>query len=142
MKVRRPLVIDTSVAVKWLNKQDEKHIPKADKILKDVQNEKASLIMPELAKYEVGNALLNKQMPLPNTLGSISTYYSLPIEFVPQSQDQAMVAMQIAHENKVTFYDATFMALAKERKANLITDNPKHQQKRITGLKVVSLIDY
>jgi predicted nucleic acid-binding protein len=98
--------------------------------------------MPELAKYEVGNALLYKQMPVQNALGSLATYYGIPIQFMPQDQQQAQSAMQIAYENKVTFYDASFMALAKEQQADLITDNPKHQEKKISGLKVISLKDY
>ena len=98
--------------------------------------------MPELAKYEVGNALLYKQMPLQNVLGSLATYYSIPIQFMPQDRRQAQSAIQIAYENKVTFYDASFMALAKEQQADLITDNPKHQQKKINGLSVIPLKDY
>lgn len=142
MKTVKPLVIDTSVAVKWLNKQDEKYTSQSDKILKDVQEEKVYLIMPELAKYEIGNALLYKQMSLPNTFGSLATYYSIPIQFIPQDQPQAQNAIQIALENQVTFYDASFMALAREQKADLITDNSKHQKKKISGLKVISLKNY
>jgi predicted nucleic acid-binding protein len=142
MRSKKTIVIDSSVAVKWLNRQDEKHTIQADRILHDVQKEKVSLIMPELAKYEVGNALLYKQMPVQNAFGSLATYYSIPIQFMPQDQQQAQSAMQIAYENKVTFYDASFMALAKEHQADLITDNPKHQEKKINGLKVISLEDY
>ncbi len=142
MRTKKPLVIDSSVAVKWLNKQNESFIDQADKILKDVQKEKTYLIMPELAKYEIGNALLYKSMPLQNTLGSLATFYDIPIQFVAQDKEQAQVAIQIAHKQQLTFYDASFMALAKEQKATLITDNPKHQKKRIAGLKVISLKDY
>lgn len=142
MKSKKPLVIDSSVAVKWVNKQNEDYTAQADKILKDVQNDKAYLLMPELAKYEVGNALLHKEMPLQHAMGSVATYYSIPIQFIPQDQVQAQSAMQIAYENKVTYYDASFMALAKEQNADLITDNPKHQQKNIKGLSVISLKDY
>ena len=142
MNKKRPLVIDSSVAVKWVNKQNEDNTVQADKILKDVENEKTYLLMPELAKYEVGNALLYKEMPLHHALGSVVTYYSIPIQFMPQDQRQAQMAMQIAYENKVTFYDASFMALAKEQHAELITDNLKHQQKKISGLRVISLKNY
>jgi|SRR3989339_1304484 len=142
MKLKKPLVIDSSVAVKWLNKQGESNTTQADKVLKGVQNEKVYLLMPELAKYEVGNALLYKQMPFQNASGSLATFYGIPIQFVPQDQSQAQSAMRMAYEHKVTFYDASFMALAKERKADLITDNPKHQEKRVVGVNVVSLKDY
>lgn len=142
MRPKNILVIDSSVAVKWLNNQDELFVIQADKILKDVQKEKACIIMPELAKYEIANALLHKKMLLPNTLGSLATFYSIPIEFIPQDQKQTQSAIEIAYANKITFYDASFMALAKERKAKLVTDNTKHQGKAITGFKIVSLKDY
>ena len=142
MRTIKPIVVDSSVAVKWLNTQDERYTDQADKILYDVQEEKAYIMMPELAKYEVGNAIINKQMSLQNTLGSLATYYSIPIQLVPQDLHQAQIAANIAFENKVTFYDATFMALAKEKKANLVTDNPKHQKRKIKGLKVTSLKEY
>lgn len=103
MKSRNVLVVDSSVAVKWLNNQDEKFVIQADKILKDVQEEKACIMMPELAKYEIANALLNKKMLLPNTLGSIATFYSIPIEFIPQDQKQAQNAIEIAYDSKITF---------------------------------------
>lgn len=142
MAVKKPLVIDSSVAIKWLSNKGEHYLKQADEILKSVQDEKTYLIMPELAKYEVGNALLNKQMSLPDTIGSTATYHHIPIQFVPQDQQQAESAMKIAYEHKVTFYDASFMALAKFKNADLVTDNPKHQQKKVPGLKVISLKDY
>ncbi len=142
MVQKRNLVVDSSVAVKWLNKHDEAYVTIADNILKDFQDKKIQIMMPELAKYEVGNALLYKHLPLLEALDSIGAYHSTPIQFIPQDQAQAQSAMQIAYENKISFYDASFMALAMEQKADLVTDNPKHQQKKIEGLKVIVLKDY
>lgn len=142
MTQKRNLVVDSSVAVKWLNGQDEAYVSTADKILKDFQDGKIKIMMPELAKYEVGNAVLYKHLSLVETLDSIGSYYATPIQFISQDQLQAQRAMQIAYENKISFYDASFMALAKEQEATLITDNPKHQQKKVDGLKVIALKDY
>ena len=41
----------------------------------------------------------------------------------------------------MTYYDASFIALAKQEDAILVTDNPKHQTK-ISGVKVVPLGEY
>lgn len=49
--------------------------------------------------------------------------------------------MQIAAENKITYYDASFIDLAKEKKAVLITANPKHQQS-VKGVRVVNIKNY
>jgi predicted nucleic acid-binding protein len=142
MKSAKPLIVDSSVAVKWVSNQGENNISQADKILKDAQNEKVYIVMPELAKYEVANALLYKNMLTQHTISSLVTFYSIPIQFMEQDKQQAQSAIQIALDSKITFYDASFMALAQELGANLVTDNPKHQLKKVKGVKVISLKDY
>lgn len=80
------LIIDTSVAVKWLNQDNEEHIEKADKILEDVRDGKVELFAPELLKYEVGNALLfGKKISSNDIKDLMSIFYSLPITFVPEN---------------------------------------------------------
>ncbi len=137
------LVIDSSIIVKWLHQQEERYLDNADKIIKDVNIGDAALITSELAKYEIGNALLlSKKVPLKDARVSFESLYLLPIQFVVQSEDEAREAYRIAHENKITYYDASFMALALRQDAILVTDNPKHQNKKISGLKVISLKNY
>lgn len=72
---------------------------------------------------------------------SLGTVYTLPIQFVPQTEKQANEAYKIALQTNTTFYDASFVALAKQENAVLVTDNPKHQAK-IKEVKVVALKDY
>ncbi len=48
---------------------------------------------------------------------------------------------KIAQETNITYYDASFMSLAKQLNATLVTDNIKHQGKA-TDIKVISLKDY
>lgn len=57
----KKLIVDSSVIIKWLHKEDEKYLGQAAKILEDVKNGTITLLAPELAKYEVGNALLFNQ---------------------------------------------------------------------------------
>lgn len=137
------LVIDTSILVKWLNRTNEKDIDKADKIMELALTGKIKLIAPELAKYELGNVLLKgKRLTSKEACISLGTAYSLPINFITESLDLAKKTYDIAYNFEVTYYDASFMALAKEQEADLITDNPKHQKKKMKGLKVISLKDY
>lgn len=137
----RLFVIDSSVAVKWLNSKDEKHIEKSDKILKDLQAGKIRLIAPELSKYEIGNALLNKNISIEAAKISLASFYRIPIEFISFDQYLAINTMDIAYESKITYYDASFIALAQKLKATLITDNPKHH-KKYKAIKIVSLKNY
>ena len=133
--------------VKWINRQDEQHLDQADKLLSDAETQKVNLITPSLARYEVGNALLKKDLNLPQAYDSFGTAYSLPVSFIPESENLAYDAYEMAKQirvsgnKKVTYYDTAFTSLAKQENATLVTDNPKHQAK-IKGVKVIALKDY
>jgi len=139
-KVKK-LVVDSSVVVKWLNSQNEKYLEQADRILKDCEEGKITLYSPELAKYEVGNAILYKKLDNTLTKSSLSTLYSLPIVFYPLKEEDALVTTEIAVENKITYYDAVFVNLAEQIGGILVTDNPKHQ-KVLGKVKVIQLKNY
>lgn len=138
----KPVVADSSVTVKWINQINEQLLEQADKLLEDARVGKVSLLAPELSKYEIGNAILKKKLDLPKAHESLSVAYQLPITFIPESEDLSKETYKIAKDFGITYYDASFMALAKEQKADLVTDNPKHQNKKISGLSVISLKNY
>lgn len=141
MTAKGKVVVDSSVIVKWVNSQDEAYLDQADTLLEDCRNGKVQLLAPELAKYEVGNVLWKKGLALPAAQASLGTIYAGPVEFIKQDKSQAMRTMEIATRTRMTFYDATFVALTEKQGATLVTDNPKHQ-KKFVGVKVVSLKDY
>ena len=138
----RNIVVDSSVIVKWLSADNEKYLSQADKLLFEVEKEKVRLYAPELAKYEVTNALL-KGKKLPKTVGeeALSVLYSLPIQYILETLELAQIAYGIGKELNITYYDASFMALAYSLNAVLVTDNIKHQ-KQTKNVKVVNLKDY
>lgn len=136
------LVPDSSVIVKWLNQTDETNLKQADRIIEQTLTNEIILIAPELAKYEVGNSFLySKGLNLIQAKTSLSSLYDLPIKFVPQTESLSVNTYKIAQEYKITFYDASFIALAKQENAILVTDNAKHQGK-VKEVKVVALKDY
>ena len=98
--------------------------------------------MPELAKYEVGNALLNKKMNAIKSREALSGFYDISIQFFPQDEKQAFNSMNIALKHNITFYDASFIALAEKLQATLVTDNVKHQGKYKGKIKVIALKDF
>ena len=114
---------------------------KADKLLKACEKGKVSLIAPELSKYEVGNAVLYKGLDIPMAKASLGTISDIPISFIRQSVEDLKEIIEIAGIEKVTFYDASFVELAKKEGAVLVSANPKHQ-KSFTGVKVIDLKDY
>lgn len=137
----KTVVIDSSVTVKWINQVDEKFLDLADKVLTDAQSSSIRLLSPELSKYEIGNALLKKGLNLRMAYESLAIVYQLPITFVSESEELAKETYRIAQKEGLTYYDASFIALAKQQHALLITDNPKHQGKS-TEVEVKSLKDY
>lgn len=131
------VVIDTSVILKWY--LQEAGTFKAKQIYKDFQNQKIQIILPELIKYELGNALLKgKKLDSNKVKQPLANFYRLPLIFVALDNQLAFLTYQIAEQLKITFYDACFLALAKREKAVLITANPKHQQKA-KGIKIKQL---
>lgn len=136
------VVVDTSVIVKWLNQTNEKNIEEADQIIESALKGEIELFAPELAKYELGNVLLSgKQLTPPEAYISLGTAYSLPINFITESEELAKQTYNLASSLGVTYYDASFMSLAKQYDATLVTENIKHQRKS-KGIKVKSLQDY
>lgn len=136
------IVVDSSVILKWLYREDEKYLDQADLLLKNTVEDKVKLLAPELAKYEVGNVLLvAKKLPKNKGKEALETFYSLPIQYVSQSEDLSKESFLIGSNIKITFYDSSFIALAKQENAKLVTDNPKHQQK-FPGVKVIPLSKY
>ncbi len=136
------LVTDTSVFVKWLNQDNEQNLDKVDKILQQVRTGQTEIVVPELIKYELGNVLLKgKQLTPDQAYVSLGTAYSLPVTFVAESEQQSKETYTLAHNLGVSYYDASFMSLAKQYNATLITDNIKHQGKD-SNIKVIALKDY
>lgn len=137
----KKVVVDSSVIVKWVNSQDERNITASDRLLEDCKNGEIKLFAPELAKYEVGNALWKKELGIGPSKISLGTIFSGPIEFVELKESEALRTMEISTSAKMTYYDATFVALAESLRAILVTDNFKHQGK-FKKVKTVSLADY
>jgi len=113
-------VLDASVAVKWYVKEDMRDI--ALRLRDHFVSELVDLEAPSLILYELGNALRHHP-------GSTATECA---EAVKQLQNIGMVfheldgklidlAANLAYEEKITFYDAVYLALAKDLHTALIT---------------------
>ena len=136
------LVVDSSIIVKWINRKDEENLEEADQIIEDMKNGKVDIIAPEIAKYEVGNVLLKgKQLTPSQASASFVTAYSLPVKFITESEDLAKETFNMAFDLGITYYDASFLSLAKFYDAILVTQNVKHQG-RTKEIKVKHLSEY
>ncbi len=137
----KQIVADSSVTVKWINQIDEELVDQADKLLSDAQAGYVNLLAPELSKYEVGNAIMKKKLDLSQAYEALATISQLPLTFIPLSEELAKQTYRIADEAGITYYDASFIALAKQENATLVTDNVKHQGKT-KEVEVIPLLDY
>jgi len=136
------VVVDTSVIIKLLNTDNELNIEQARAILDEALDGNIELLAPEVAKYEVGNGLLKgKRLRVAEAKVALGAAYSLPIEFVVETQESAMGTYEYALKYGLTYYDASFVFLASYFGATLVTDNVKHQGK-VRSVKVVDLKDY
>ena len=127
---KKKIIVDTSVIIKWLSNDKENYLDAANKLLEDALNEKVELIAPELSKYEVGNVLLfSKKLSFQQAAIVLEQFYTLPITYISESEELAKDTYRIASDFDVTYYDASFISLAKQQKSILVTENIKHQGK-------------
>jgi len=141
--MKKKIVIDSSVAVKWINVQDEDSVEKADAILNDLQKGKIEIAMPVLSKYEIGNAILNKKMDIFQSKITLSKFYAIPVNFVSEDLELAESTMEIAHRFKISYYDASFVALTQKLRAIFVTDDLKlNKQLNKIRIKTIALKDY
>jgi len=132
----KSFVLDTSVVLKWFSK--ERGSEEAEKLLRFLERKKVEVFLPELVKYELGNAFLKgKELTYLRAQAILETLYMLPLNFVAEDLKLAKTSYRLAEKLGISYYDACFLALAKARKIPLITANPKHQ-KTVRGVKVIT----
>ncbi len=133
------IVVDASVAIKWLNAQNEDWLEKSDQLLNNAKDNKIELYAPEIIKSEIANALIYKKMNIAEAKTALETFYFIPINIILQTLQQAKETLKVAINNDIAFYDAQYLHLTRELKATLVTCD-KHQQ--IPDFKVKHLTKY
>ena len=142
MKDEVPIIVDSSVIAKWLCQEGEIHIEMANALLDDLQEQRRDGYAPALSYYEIGNMLLcGKRLTPQKVRDALELLYLLPLTFVHETFNVAMLTYKIAYDNAITYYDATFLALAKTMGGTLVTDDIKHQT-GISGIDVIPLAAY
>jgi predicted nucleic acid-binding protein len=120
------IVVDTSVLVKWIKKKDEDLVNEARRLLTDVERRPLEVHVPALLLYEVGNILLLKtDLDVAGLNEALSNLEDLPFTVAPPATPLLKRAGRLGKELGLTFYDASFLALAVELNCLLITaDRP------------------
>jgi len=117
--MRRLLVPDASVILKWVLKTDEADAGKALSLLSSWVAGEVEILLPSLWVYEVGNIVGRKN---PQGSCEIMTLL-LGYRFPEAKTDAPLVAatLEIMHTCNVTFYDAAYHAVAMGAGGSFVT---------------------
>ena len=116
------IVVDTSVLVKWIKTKDEELLEEARRLLRQVTAKPIDVHVPALLLYEIGNILLLKtDLDAPHLDQTINGLESLPFVVAPPATPLLRRAAVVGKQYNLTFYDASFLALAIELDCPLIT---------------------
>ena len=130
-------MIDASVAFKWLVPDAvEDDVPAAKALLIDHMEGRARVVIPSLFYYEVGNVLLfgRSRPPIEQAADRLADLFSIALEVVPPTLTSANVALRLAALHGLSYYDATYVALAETFDCQLITaDRRLAERARATG---------
>lgn len=131
--------IDASIAVKWLNQEEEGYVAQAFDILQKAVAKYHVLIAPDLILYEASNAVARGKGLSGEILEeAVHDLFAVPLRIIYPTQDLITYATQIATTYRMTIYDALYVAVADAHHVPLITDNAKDQA-RIGGNMVIDL---
>jgi len=114
----------------------EKDVPAAKALLADHMEGRARITIPSLLYYEVGNILLFGRFrpPIDEALEALTDLFSIPLEVVPPAMVSATATLQLASLRGLSYYDATYVAIAESLDCPLITaDRRLAQRARDTG---------
>ncbi|MCK4295888.1 MAG: type II toxin-antitoxin system VapC family toxin [Candidatus Marinimicrobia bacterium] len=133
-------VLDASVVLKWFVLESDSD--KAESLRSQYYLGQRELVVPDLILYEIPNALkFHPDFSSTEIKQVIQTLFDIDMEIITPTQMLINKAIDIASENNVTFYDATYFALAKDLKMDFITADEKFYNKLIqNGLKNVVLL--
>ena len=120
------IVVDTSVLIKWIKTRDEDLVDEARRLLDTIEKTRLEVAVPALLLYEVGNILLMKSRLSPEELvRAIDDLSAFPLVVADPLPDLLRRTARLGRELKLTFYDASFLALAEELDCNFVTADRK-----------------
>lgn len=116
------VVVDTSVIVKWYSVHQEPEFERAQTLLVAHTRQQCHLHLPALAFYEAGNALrYSPRLSVQAQLRSLADLFALELSVHPLGLARAVASHEVASLFGVSFYDASFVALAQELDVAFIT---------------------
>lgn len=120
-------VVDSSIYISYLL-PDEKLPSGLTSIINKFVNNKVDFVAPTIIKYEIGNAMKSavkqKRLQEPEATAIYDTFLEFPIHYFSQNYQKTL---NLSFKYDLSFYDASYLALAIEKNAKLITLDKKLQ---------------
>ena len=116
------VVSDASVALKWFHAEGEEEVGPARALLEHYVRQTIGLVVLDLTPYEVGNALLRSRARV--SADRVAVVLDALAGICPQvapDNDELREAASLAERHGLTLYDAAYAAVARARKAELVT---------------------
>jgi len=122
------IVPDASIILKWvLPRENEPYSKQAHAISQAFYDNEIDLIVPSLWVYEVGNVLAIKYPEVARAL--LAHLLNLDIPVAHPSSKQIELTTRLVVRHAVTFYDASYLALAVTTGALFVTADEKFLRK-------------
>ena len=116
------IVVDTSVLIKWIKRQDEELVSEARRLLDRIERTPLEVAVPALLLYEIGNVFLTKTRLDSDALGrAIDQISAFPMVIADPRSDLLRRTARLGRELRLTFYDASFLALAEDLDCDFVT---------------------
>ncbi len=134
-------IVDTSVIIKWLV-LEEKDLSFALGLLNDFINRKIHISIPIFVHWEINN-FLGRNLDLERAIGKYSYFKLLELSEQYLSLSATSKAFEIMKKfHKVSFYDASYHAMAIEKGMIFITADKKYYEKTKDLGSIMFLADY
>lgn len=117
------LVLDSSIAVKWLKPQGEKHVAEAFALLEEHEAGRIELAAPTHLIMEAMNALWSHRASADDIQKALDLLLGVRMTLVAPDTDLLRHAAEVAVQHHLSIYDAVFAALAERLECELVTDD-------------------
>lgn len=133
------IVIDASVGLKWLRRENEKHIDEALLLLKNHSDDVENIVVPSLFYLEIANALVTKSKTKAGTIKeNLSFLNDINLKVDSFTKTDYIEASLLAKRYKTTVYDMLYAVIARKLNTILITADDKFIKK--TKFKFVKFL--
>lgn len=120
------LLVDTSVAIKWVHEEGESDVDAARLLLTAHRSGTTRLLLLDLAAYEFGNVLLRAlRQPASVVIDQLDLLRRLCGPFVHPAPSWLADAAALGERHGLTFYDAGWAAAARALDCPLVSADRK-----------------